>query len=119
RARPASVLRSSVTLRLPRLNTAYSVLSTSRSGSPPGGSTHHTSAPESASIPLARGPASPREQSTTVIPSSGPATLTFPSLSKPQPPQARVRANLGARRSPEQVAGANGAFTRGRCLRIG
>ena len=68
-------------LRLPRLsmsNTGLVGMSppsrnwNRRPGSPPMGSTFTTSAPQSASIPPAAGPATHTPISTTRIPSSGP-----------------------------------------------
>ena len=74
-------------LRLPRLsiwNTGLLNMSPPRMnwnirpGSPPVGSTFTTSAPQSARIPPAAGPATQTPSSTTRIPSSGPAIGAAP-----------------------------------------
>ena len=53
-----------------------SILPNMRAGSPSGGSILMTSAPQSASIPPAAGPATQTPSSTTLMPSSGPAIIT-------------------------------------------
>src|SRR3954451_4939521 len=76
---PSSLRKSSTTERLPRLSSSNGgaaatltpmAWNTRRWGSPPGGSTLMTSAPQSASTPAAEGPATHAASSTTRRPSS-------------------------------------------------
>ena len=81
-ARPSSCRTFSAMLRLPRLSSSNggligtsmpaAVLNRPRIGSPVGGSILITSAPQSAMMPAAAGPATQKPSSTTRMPASGP-----------------------------------------------
>src|SRR3954447_17949892 len=74
-SRPRSVLRSSATLRLPRLSSRkYAGSALPRWGSPSRGSSLTTSAPQSARMAAVAGPAMTTPSSTTRTPVSGPGT---------------------------------------------
>src|SRR5690349_10686596 len=84
RATPSSVPRSSTTLRFERLSSSNgglvgrsppSIRWNVRAGSPVGGSILTTSAPQSARMPPAPGPATHTPSSTTRTPASGPVAL--------------------------------------------
>src|SRR5215212_9902769 len=123
-SRPRSDPRSSTTARLPRLSSSKTALTSSgpppsmrwncRAGSPEGGSTLTTSAPQSARIPAAPGPATHTPSSTTRIPSSGPV-IDAPSfgwrhhdhgalLVRFPPPRARSRRSRGPERGRDLEA---------------
>src|SRR2546427_12311467 len=110
-SRASSFSRSRATLRFPRLSSSNGGLSDTgepmseakrpRNGSPPGGSSLITLAPQSPSIAAADGPATQRPSSTTLTPSSGPgmACLTARLLHEKEIPDAQRR------RNPEKYGG--------------